>query len=165
MSSAGGNKLAFKQLYELTSPKIFAMLLRLCGQRDLAEDLLQESFVTIWRKADQFNAELGSALAWMRVVARNKALDRLRATNRAPQTVEYDQEFLEAAEAPVAVTDKVSMQRCLKALPENHRKAVVLTYLYGLTNTELAKRLAIPLGTAKSWVRRGLESLRSCMEK
>lgn len=164
---AAGDRAAFKVLYDRCSGRLLAILIRMIGRRDLAEDVLQDSFLTIWQKAKLYSPSLGAPMAWMTTLVRRKAIDRLRLVWReAPgsesdvSTLEQNQDFSLAV--PEAALN-VAMRRALESLSHEYRKAIELTYLYGLTNEELAEKLAVPLGTAKSRVRRGLAQLKALL--
>ena len=159
-SVADGDKTAFRGLYDEAAGRLLAIAMRILRDRQAAEDALQEAFLRIWRNAARYEPRKGAPLAWMGVIARNAALDQLQA--RKPL------EALDLAEAPelsVAAVEPpdARLGQCLKRLPENHAKAIVTMYTYGLSHSELAEHLSVPLGTAKSWVRRGTEALRECM--
>ena len=168
-SCAGGDRPAFSRLYQLTSGRLFAVTLRIMGQRALAEEVLQEAYLTLWRRAGQYSPERGAPMAWMTTIARNQAIDRLRREKISPRKFKsLDEEEgllpeLAAGEADLAVEVSVSIRKCVDGLQNNHRKAVLLAYYYGMTHEELAEQLDAPLGTVKSWIRRGLSQLKDCM--
>jgi len=164
------DRAAFAELYRLVSPRLLACLLAILRRRDLAEDALQETFVRIWRRADQFDAYRGRALGWLVSIARYRAIDLVR-TGRS--VVVLSDALVERLDDPAAVTrvemtestlTDAALQRCLDELTDEQRRSVVLAYSHGLSHDEIAHRLASPLGTVKSWVRRGLQSLRRCMQ-
>lgn len=162
-ATADGDRQAFARVYQLAGARLFAVALRMTRRRDLAEDALQDAFVTIWRKAAQYAPDRGAPMAWMTIIVRSRTIDMLR---RRPHGAElHDNEATAPAVAetwrPETATD---ISGCLGQLPENQRKAILLAYYHGLTHGELAHELAVPLGTAKSWVRRGLLQLRECMD-
>jgi RNA polymerase sigma-70 factor (ECF subfamily) len=164
------DRAAFAELYTLASPRLLACLLAILRRRDLAEDALQECFVRIWRRADQFDAYRGRAIGWLVSIARYHAIDLVRAgrstvalSDAMSATLDDPgaQQPFEIAES--ALTD-ATLQRCLEQLSAEQRRCVVLAYSHGYTHDDLAARLASPIGTVKSWVRRGLQSLRRCMQ-
>ncbi len=169
-ASGAGDSAAFARVYQLSAPRLYPIALRLLRRREAAEEILQEAYVLIWRKAAQYDPGRGRPLTWMAAVVRNRAIDRLRAEKREPRNpVEWD----EAAEvladpmsaAPMeSLPDTVAVRQCLKGLQDNQRAAILLAYYYGMTHEELSARLAAPLGTVKSWVRRGLLQLKGCLE-
>jgi len=166
---------ALKTLYEKTSGKLFGVALRVLDNRDWAEDVLQESYLAIWRLGADYRASLSPPLAWMGMVVRSRALDllRRRKADRAHLTHELDEEHadtLEAAEPTPQDIAQASQQafalhQCLGRLESRQREVVSLAYLRDLSHGELATQLRIPLGTVKTWIRRGLEQLRTCMAR
>ncbi|SOY49496.1 sigma-70 family RNA polymerase sigma factor [Cupriavidus taiwanensis] len=171
---AVGERQALRALYDLTATKLFGLALRITGRRDWAEDVVQESFVSIWHHAGDYRPQLAAPMTWMTAIVRNRALDCLRraAAARVPQTAELDEDLGEwladdaagPAELAEASQQARALNRCLQRLEQPQRQAIMLAYLQDLSHAELAERLRAPLGTVKSWIRRGLERLRSCME-
>jgi RNA polymerase sigma-70 factor (ECF subfamily) len=163
---ASGDRKAFRTLYDKSAPVLFAICVRLMRDRDLAQDVLQESMIRIWRKAHLFDASKGNAMAWMAVVTRNCALSQIAAA--PPPASSLDEAGVPAAvEArpsgdPVIAAD---VRQCLKKLNEKYRKCVTLIYLHGLSYEELATQMGAPLGSVKSWVHRALRELALCMGK
>jgi RNA polymerase sigma-70 factor (ECF subfamily) len=155
---AGGDRAAFRLLYDRTAPRLHAIALRLSRRADLAADALQECYLRVWRNAHGFDAARGAALPWMAAILRNVVLDRM------PSERPYE----DVADVEIAVPPpepgEVRLDACLKNLSAVHRNAVLLVYYDGLTHSEVAERLGVPLGTAKSWVRRGIEALKTCLE-
>lgn len=165
---ANGDRPAFRTLYAKAGPKLFAICLRMMRSRDQAEDVFQEAFVKIWERSWQFDPAKGDGLAWAATVTRHCALDRLRRTPR--QHVAIDEAVTAEIDsgAPVLQPDLAAssdLQECLSKLRIDYRQAVVLAYVNGLTHEELAEQLGKPLGTIKSWVKRGLEQLKECMDR
>jgi RNA polymerase sigma-70 factor (ECF subfamily) len=164
--TAGGDRLAFRELYAQAGPRLFAICLRMMKSRDQAEDVLQESFIKIWERSHLYDPAKGEAMAWMATVTRHCALDRLR---RHPVgTVAFDEAVVAEVENRMAelqgnAGDSGDLHRCLKHLREDYRNAVVLAYVNGMTHEDLSRQLGKPMGTIKSWVRRGLEQLKECM--
>lgn len=154
---AAGDRLAFRALYDATAPRLHAIALRLARRPDIAADALQEAFLRVWRKAGHFDPARGQALAWMATIVRNLVLDRMPA----------ERPYADIADVEIAVPPpepgEARLEACLKNLPQTHRNAVLLVYYDGLSHSEVAERLGVPLGTAKSWVRRGIEALKACL--
>ena len=171
IAAGHGDRGAFARLYDASAPTLFAVSLRTLRRRDLAEDVLQEAFLTIWRKARQYRPDRGHPLAWMIAIVRNRAIDRLRAESRAGgPPVAYEENFGtapvdEPGEPPIPGDLAQSIRTCIELLKNNYRKSILLAYYYGLTHEELAARLKTPLGTVKSWVRRGLNQLKGCLDQ
>jgi RNA polymerase sigma-70 factor, ECF subfamily len=169
-ATARGDRAAFARLYEKTAPRLLGAGVHMLRHRDLAEDLLQDVFVKVWHRASEYHAERGGVLTWLFSVQRYLALDRLRA--RRP-TQELDEEMAEtlAADGPDPSTLAMSsdmaarMRGCLEELTDQQRRSVSLAFFEGLTHAELTQRLQTPLGTVKSWIRRGLLSLKRCLER
>jgi len=176
VATAGGDAQAFRHLYEETSSHRFALLLRMLKRRDWAEEALQDSLLKVWRKSETYAAGKGSPSTWLFTIARHRALDLLR--QKRPEvslTVTDDEDdsstVLDVAddnENPEARAMEGEgmgrLERCMDGLLSQERKSVMLAYYEGYTHPELATALEAPLGTVKSWVRRGLVKLRSCLE-
>ncbi|HFQ8049095.1 TPA: sigma-70 family RNA polymerase sigma factor [Pseudomonas putida] len=165
LACSGGNRLAFEALYRATSARLFGICLYYLGNRAEAEEVLQEAYTSIWLKASSFDPGLANAYTWLAAIARYKAIDRRRARRvHIP---------LEAAEQWVAkdtVIDSVererqgnAIDRCLAMLEEDQQRFIRVAFFEGCSYAELAERHGIPLGTMKSWIRRGLLRLRGCL--
>jgi RNA polymerase sigma-70 factor, ECF subfamily len=167
------DKQAFEALYSMFAPRLMAVALRLLGSREAAEDVLQESFVAIWRKAADYQPNLGSAIAWMTVVVRHRSIDRMRTdkSRRQDRSVDPSQSLVELvderadpfADVWVALDGK-RLRSCLDTLGDGPKQALLYAYFDGLTHEETAVKMQSPLGTVKSWVRRSLTQLRKCLE-
>lgn len=163
------DRAAFQDVYRLTSAKLFGICLRICGERSSAEDVLHEVYLTIWKRAGAYEPGRASPISWLATIARNRAIDWVRARSVRPShPVE------EAAAVPDDSPDQVTLiqrdqasQRlhdCLDALDDNQRDSIRTAFFDGVTYAELAERKGVPLGTMKSWVRRGLLQLRGCVD-
>jgi RNA polymerase sigma-70 factor (ECF subfamily) len=172
-ATAAGDAQAFRRLYEASSAHLFGLLLRMLKRRDWAEEALQDCYLKIWQKADSYAPEKGQPLAWLMTVARYRALDLLRV--RRPEVELPEEEdappmtFADgAADDPqLRAAEREGIRRlndCMGALAPEQRRSVLLAYYEGYTHQELAKVLDAPLGTVKSWVRRGLQRLRECLD-
>jgi RNA polymerase sigma-70 factor (ECF subfamily) len=169
-ASAAGNRAAFSALYDAAAPQLFGLALRILKRRDWAEDVLQEALVSAWRNAGGYRRELGSGKAWLTVILRNRALDRLR--REAASRLEPGGDSVPEVQDPSpsaldrAVSDEAGrrLMACLDQLEEVQKRAILLAYFDGLTHEELAARIGSPLGTVKSWIRRGLQRLKGCLE-
>jgi RNA polymerase sigma factor (sigma-70 family) len=174
-SSTPDSQAALRELYELTSGKLYGVAMRVLGNRDWAEDVLQEAFLNIWRIAGDYRVALSPPMAWMGVIVRSRALDfrRRRASDRADASVELDDmlnDTLASDDAnPMDTTDASeqawALHECLRKLEAKQREVVSLAYLRDLSHGELSEQLKLPLGTVKTWIRRGLEQLRGCMAR
>ncbi len=168
-----GSEAALRALYDLTSSRLYGVALRVVGNRDWAEDVLQEAYLNIWRIAADYRAALSPPMAWMGVIVRSRALDflRRRTSERADSALELDEMLSDtlAGDTPNPMdTTQASEQawalhECLRKLETRQREVVSLAYLRDLSHSELAAQLKLPLGTVKTWIRRGLEQLRGCM--
>jgi RNA polymerase sigma-70 factor (ECF subfamily) len=166
---------ALKPLYDACSGKLYGLAMRVVGQRELAEDVLQEAFLTIWRSAPDYVSSLSPPMAWMGLIVRSRALDifRRRKSEGSQLTQELDDELTQklASEAPGPADMAQSGQQssalngCLQQLENKQLEVLSLAYLRDLSHGELAQQLGLPLGTVKTWIRRGLEQLRLCMAR
>lgn len=167
-----GDRSSFAELYTLTSAKLFGICLRVLDNRSEAEDALQEIFVKIWRNADKYRANGLSPMTWLITVARNHAIDRLRARRAAGQDrgardLASAEEVADAAPGPeasaVARSERARLDACLGELPRDRAAAVRGAYLAGETYAELAARFDVPLNTMRTWLRRSLMKLKECL--
>lgn len=158
---AVGNRSAFEALYQQTSAKLLPVLLQLVQDRASAEDLLQETYLRVWHQADRYNPDKSAAYTWIYTIARNLALDSLRRRSRSRKLpVDDDSYFSE----PVAGQRTLeNMEHCLQQLQSEQRQALVMSYCYGYQQAEIVALLERPLGTVKSWLRRGMEFMQQCL--
>ena len=165
---ADGDKSALKTLYTLTMPRLSAMLVRMVRRQEVADELLQDVFVSVWSKATQFDVRRGSAEVWLFSIARRKAIDRLRISRREVLGLEEDIATLEPhSDIHFRGTDietTLAVQNCIADLTPEVKKAMQLCYTFGLTHEELAEVMKVPVGTAKSWVRKGVLHLKDCLQ-
>ncbi|MCK9908710.1 sigma-70 family RNA polymerase sigma factor [Microbacteriaceae bacterium K1510] len=167
----GGDRTALQTVYRLTSAKLFGVCLRILGERSEAEDVLQEVYLTVWRKAGDFDAARASPMTWLIAIARNRAIDRLRASrqSRAMAPIEAADDVADAApRADVMLEGAESSARlhfCLGELADHESKALRGAFFDGNTYEELATRMRVPLGTMKSWIRRAMIKLKDCLER
>lgn len=167
LTAAGkGDRAAFRSFYELTSRYAFGLALAVLRDRELAREVTQEVYVTVWRKSASYDRLKGSPMSWLGTIARNRAIDRLR-VERARGFVSYSDELpdlIDDSQSAEIVTDAITVRRAIDNLRPEFRRALLLSYFSGYSNTELAEALDVPLGTAKSWVRRGLAAVREGLE-
>jgi RNA polymerase sigma-70 factor (ECF subfamily) len=169
-----GDRTAFADLYRATAGILFAVAVRLLRRKDQAEEVLQDCYLSIWNGSGGYSPTLSAPLTWMTAIVRNRCIDVLR---RSPVEValepdEGGEDPLEKLEADgpsplerlCAVADADAIARCLARLAPEQRQAIVLAFYEGLSRWELAARLGRPVGTIKTWIRRGLERLRVCLE-
>ncbi len=160
---------AFQELYRLTAAKLFGITLRICGERGAAEDVLHEVYLIVWRRAGAWEPGKSSPITWLAMIARNRAIDWQRAQDRRRADPLEDAseiaEFAPNAEARLlAANEHQTLLDCISGLPTRSRSAILSAFYDGLTYVEVADRAGVPLGTAKSWVRRGLQQLKACMK-
>ncbi len=165
---ARGEHAALRAIYERDSPWLLAVAMRIVRDRHTAHDILQDAFLQIWLRAGTYQRSLGSARGWVFTVVRHRALDEIRRLERE-QTVAGDidepkgryaelNEQLEPSSADAAV-----LKQCLDQLDARKRECIIYAFVEGYTYEEIAKRLVTPAGTVKSWIRRGLISLKACL--
>jgi RNA polymerase sigma-70 factor, ECF subfamily len=165
-----GNRAAFAALYRGTASRLFGICLRVLSQRSEAEDALQDVYTAVWRKAAQFDPAKASATAWLAMIARNKSIDRLRAMPSQQGRASF--ELADEVEDPTAspahavqtAADRAQMEQCLQRLEPKRRSLIRAAFFDGLTYEELAASIEAPLGSIKSWIRRGLLQLRECLD-
>ncbi len=164
---------AFERLYRATSAHLLGVAYRICHRRERAEELLQEAFISVWHAAGSYNAAIASPMTWLINIVRNRTIDAMRsgATERA-STQALDEQAHEvpddAAREPQQLLDEAlarsRIAACMQELSASQRQALALAYYRGMVHTEIAAALGAPLGTAKAWVRRGLDRLKTCLE-
>lgn len=167
---ARGEESALRRIFELEGGRLLGVAQRMLRRRDLAEEAVQDTLVQIWRKAAQFRAGEGSALGWIFAILRNRCLNILRDGGRITtmdagaladlQEARRDQATTEAWDA---LGDRSALRDCLGELDAATRHSILLAYVAGFTHGEIAAIQDVPLGTAKSWIRRGLTALRGCL--
>ena len=181
-SSSLGDRAAFATLYEKTSSHLLAVVMRINRDRGQAEDVLQEVYVNVWRAASSFDAAQSQPLTWLTSIARNRAIDSLRRNQTQPQLRTlgpatdgsdrkdesvYDT-VADEAPGPLDLLSRASEARslaaCMEQLSAMQRQSVAMAFFQGLSHAEVATQLRQPLGTVKSWVRRSLLTLRSCLQ-
>jgi len=162
---ASGDLRAFRRLYEATEEKLYGVCLSMLRDRERANDVSQEVFLKIWEKAALYDPAKGEAVSWMVTLARRCVLDAMRRQG-APAVAldDIDPDSAVFATAALSPTGpRRDLERCLERLPPDQARSIILAFVYGLTHEELARTMAKPLGTVKSWVRRGLADLKDCL--
>ncbi len=161
---------AFAELYKRTSSKLFGVCLRMLRDRSEAEEVLQETYTTVWRRASSFDAAKASAITWLITLSRNKSIDRLR--QHREQLLDDPRKFEETEDdRPTPAADAETSQEyrrlehCLDTLEPQQQRSVREAFFTGATYIELATRSKVPLGTMKSWIRRSLMQLRTCLDQ
>ncbi len=162
-----GDRGAFRALYDLTAPKLFGVTLRILGSRAEAEEALQEACVKIWSNAGRYQPGRGSPVGWMVSIARNQAIDALRARRAPARDIADMPELADERPGPeagaLASDDRRRLSDCLGVLPSDRAEAVKAAYVEGYSYDELARRHGVPLNTMRTWLRRALISLRECL--
>lgn len=177
-----GSAQAFERLYRLCAPLLLGVVRRIVVRQELAEEILHDTFTKIWTTADQFDVLAGQPVAWMVAIARNRAIDAMARHDVARVSSYHDQPGADALDDPDGALDRLFdwseaadetedrrratawLRDCLGRLQGMERQSIVLAYVQGMSHGDLAEHLAKPLGTVKSWVRRGLANLRQCVE-
>jgi RNA polymerase sigma factor (sigma-70 family) len=167
---AGGDRAALRLVYDMTAAKLFGVCLRILNDRSEAEDVLQDVYITVWRKAASFDETRASPITWLVAIARNRAIDRVRSAGaRGNEPIEAADSVSDpaplASEVLEAEQEKGRLNGCLDELDGRQSAAIRSAFMDGLTYEELAGRTGVPLGTMKSWIRRGLARLRECLER
>jgi RNA polymerase sigma-70 factor (ECF subfamily) len=157
LATAAGDRAAFRRLYDATSAKMLGMAILLIRRRDAAEDALQDGYIRIWSNAHSYDPSRGPALPWLVRIIRNAVIDRMRRERAAHDDLDDLAETMAAAFSPPEL--RLDIQRALVTLTGDQRRAVILLYVHGLTCQEIAARLDAPVGTVKSWLRRGASRL------
>lgn len=167
--TAQGDRQAFSHLYLQTSAKLFGFAMRILANKELAEEALQDAFVKIWHSADTYHSDKAAVMTWMTAIVRNRCIDMLRATpyeqhlNEDESFDDWASDDLGPMEKAASRSDTKALLQCMKQLAPLQRQAFALSYFHGLAHEQLAHQLAQPLGTVKTWLRRGLETLKNCM--
>jgi RNA polymerase sigma-70 factor (ECF subfamily) len=165
---AKGDAAAFERLYDATRAKLYGVLLRILGRPELAEDVMQETYIKVWTNADKFDPLLASPITWMVAIARNRAIDIVR--KRSEVSIEEEPEAMDiAAETPAPLARREMTEElkrllsCLGKLDPEKQRIVLLAYYSGWSREQLSMKLDIPVNTIKTWLRRSLLEIRECM--
>ncbi|HXU67273.1 MAG TPA: sigma-70 family RNA polymerase sigma factor [Casimicrobiaceae bacterium] len=169
-----GDQRAFADLYRLASAHLYAVAIRIVRDGALAEEMLQEAFVSVWHHAGTYDVAKSQPITWLTSIVRNRCLDWLRRREVDTEPLATNDDDAPAWEPPsdgpspvdllLAAADAQALRRCVDLLESGPRQAIALAFFHGLSHRELASRLHEPLGTVKSWVRRGLATLRRCLD-
>ena len=167
-ASAKGDRSALRSLFELEAGRLIAVARRIVRRSDLAEDVVQDAFVQIWRHAGRYDRRLGSARGWIYTIVRNRALNVIRDSAREDlvdeaeiDALKHQNQVIDDAFQRLAANSQ--LRHCLDQLDGNKRQSLLLGYVAGFSHGEIAGKLGVPLGTAKSWVRRAAAALKECL--
>lgn len=168
LAAARGDESAFRGVYDATSAKLFAVAIRILKRADLAEDVMQDAYLKIWDAAPNYSPELGSPIGWMVAITRNRAIDVLRKRVEVAVDDEKDQgDQADDAPDPFDLTaqshELKALLACMENLNSEQRQSLLMAYYYGYTHDEIAERMAKPVGTIKSWIRRSLARVQECL--
>ncbi len=159
---ATGERSALQAIYDLEAARMIGVARRILIRRDLAEDAVHDAFVRVWRHAGGFDARRGSARNWLYAIVRNRAVSIHRSEHRYDLADDVEN-GIETEHAVTRLPETSALRRCLETIERPRRDLVVLAYAHGMSHSEMAARMKLPLGTVKSWVRRSLRSLQECM--
>ncbi len=166
---ATGDRAALKTVYDQTSGKIYGVIIRLVRDRERADDVMQDVYLKVWNRAGRYDPAKASVITWLCTIARNSAIDTLRRDKRIPIPVADDALPEPRDTDPLAdqllcaQEDYEKLRKCMEELNDDQRSSIRLAFFEGLTHSQLSEQLAVPLGTLKSWIRRGLSGLKACL--
>lgn len=168
-----GERAALRRVYDATSAHLFGIALRILNRRDLAEDVLQEAFVSIWHHAGSYQASQAQPMTWLISIVRNKALDQLRSGKRHvadsldadedPEAHQIADERPNPMQLMMQAAETMEIRTCMESLDASPRQCLALAYYHGMSQSEIAEHITAPIGSVKAWVRRGLERLKNCL--
>jgi RNA polymerase sigma-70 factor (ECF subfamily) len=162
------DRAAFASVYRAVSPKLYGIVLRILRRRELAEEVLQDVFVTIWRRAGDYDRSLAAPTTWMAAIARNRAIDEVRKPRLISESADVEQiEVADPGKLPSELMETAQslarLEECMKGLGEPRGEMIKLAYLEGWSRDELGKRYGHPAGTIKTWLHRSLKQLKECL--
>jgi len=165
---AGGDRAALQALFQEEAGRLIGVAQRIVRRREIAEEVVQDAFIQVWRKAASYDPEMGSARGWIYTIVRNRALNVVRDGARedlldADELEQLTPQVSGGEDVVAKLARESRLRRCLEALDPRKRDCVLMSYVSGYSHGEIAGRMAVPVGTAKSWVRRGLSALKECM--
>jgi RNA polymerase sigma factor (sigma-70 family) len=169
LAVAAGDRVAYRRLYDRTAPKLFGIVLRIIRDRSMAEDILQDVFLRVWRNAGNFAPDSGLPMAWLTSIARNRTIDVLRQKSlvlpeRDDSDIDWQERIADPRDTEADFMDLSALRHCLSEIEEPARSCVLLAYYEGYSRDELAKRYERPVNTIKTWLHRSLLALKSCLD-
>lgn len=169
-----GDRAAFRRVYELTHAHLLAVALKVLRRQDVSEEVLQEVYVAVWQRAQTYAPGLARPMTWLITLVRHRAIDWLRSGRSSasleqalPESADGEDPLAQvaAAESDLAGNlDALRIQPCMNVLSASQRQSLALAYYQGLSHSEVAEQLTVPVGSVKTWIRRGLEQLRRCLD-
>lgn len=166
---SAGDRESLRTLYDRTSAKLYGICLRVLGDEAEAQDAMQEVYLTVWRKAAQYDETRASPITWLATIARNRSIDRLRSRRQPAETLEAASAIPDDAPSSFDVLEQAEdasrLSRCLDELEERAARMIRAAFFNGATYPQLAEKEGVPLPTMKSWIRRGLQRLRGCLDR
>lgn len=165
---ARGDRAALQSVYDRTSAKLFGICLRISRDRELAEDVLQDVYLKVWHRAGRFDAAKASPITWLAAIARNTAIDAIRKRGRRDEVsddilADFEDDTPRADALVEQGQDRARVVACLDALDGEQKRSIREAFFGGFTYSEMAERRGVPLGTMKSWIRRGLARMKECL--
>ncbi|MGY0399489.1 MAG: RNA polymerase sigma factor [Ostreibacterium sp.] len=164
------NRQAFKKLYDLISAKLFAVSLRITKQESLSEEVLQDSFMKVWDNAYCFDPQRAQAITWIGTIVRNKSIDMIRKNSKYQHYTEYHDDSIEYPDGQdtpeqLAMTyfDIKAVNLCLELLNDKQKEVILMAYLEGYTHQQISEIKALPIGSVKTWLHRGIDKLKRCL--
>jgi RNA polymerase sigma-70 factor (ECF subfamily) len=169
LAVAGGDRGAYRQLYDKTAPKLFGIVLRMIRDRSMAEDILQDVFLRVWRNAGNYAPQTGLPMAWLSSIARNRTIDVLRQKSLVlpdhdESGIDWQEMIADPRDREADFMDIAALRHCLSEIEEPARSCVLLAYYEGYSREELATRYERPVNTIQTWLHRSLLALKSCLE-
>lgn len=163
----GGDRAAFRLVYDLEAPRLYGLALRMTRQSELAADAVHDALLQVWQNAARFDPARGAAEAWLTSLVRYRALDIARKQTKETSSIDTPEEADDTPdplERLLTMTAGDALRHCLQTLDQPQRRAIILAFVEGLSHAQLAKQLGAPVGTVKSWIRRSLIALKACLE-
>jgi RNA polymerase sigma factor (sigma-70 family) len=167
--AAKGDRAAFQALYQKTAAKLFAIVLRIVRDRAAAEDILQDTFLKVWQKAETYTSSAGEPLSWLASIARNRAIDVLRKKNpvlfdKDEEGADWFEKIMDPRDQEANMVAMDGLRHCLERIEVPVRNCILLAYYDGYSREELASRFDRPVNTIKTWLHRGLAALKACLD-
>lgn len=163
-ATSQGDRKAFEKLYLATAGKLLAVAQKLLGRKDMAEEIIQDTYIKLWHNAASYHTDRGSVLTWLVSMVRNRCIDELRHQKVHRDNTEKIPLPTDISPKNPKENDHNKLNQCFDTLQNTQRQSIQLAYFYGLTHQEITRHLEAPLGSIKTWIRRGLEALKRCIQ-